>query len=101
MNQGSKSNKIFIMLQGNENKSLFFIDNLPLNTRARIVDIAQIVKPKLNFVDTEEKVILGRDALAVDIVACRFVNLDPLEVEHLKLVSKDRREDLEDYIKKN
>ena len=44
--------------------------------------------------------ILGKDALAVDVVACRFVDLDPLTVEHLRLVSEDRNENLETFMKK-
>jgi hypothetical protein len=64
-----------------------------------IADISQIVKPDLNIVDAGSKVILGADALAVDVVACRFVDLDPLIVEYLKLVSEDRNEKLETFMK--
>jgi uncharacterized protein (DUF362 family) len=64
-----------------------------------IADIAQIVKPDLNIVDAGSKVILGVDALAVDVVACRFVDLDPLTVGHLRLVSEDRGEKLETFMK--
>jgi uncharacterized protein (DUF362 family) len=46
------------------------------------------------------KVILGTDALAVDVVACRFVDLDPFTLGHLRLVSEDRNEKLETFIKK-
>jgi uncharacterized protein (DUF362 family) len=65
-----------------------------------IADIAQVVKPDLNIVDAGSKVILGADALAVDVVACRFVDLDPLTVGHLRLVSEDRGEKLETFMKK-
>ena len=65
-----------------------------------IADVAQIVKPDLNIVDAGGKVILGIDALAVDVVACRFVDLDPLAVGHLRLVSEDRNENLEAFMKK-
>ena len=65
-----------------------------------IADIAQIVKPDLNIVDAGSKVILGTDTLAVDVVACRFVDLDPLTVGHLRLVSEDRNENLETFMKK-
>jgi uncharacterized protein (DUF362 family) len=65
-----------------------------------IADIAQIVKPDLNIVDAGSKVILGADALAVDVVACRFVDLDPLTVGYLRLVSEDRNEKLETFMKK-
>jgi len=57
------------------------------------------VRPDLNIVDAGDKVILGADALAVDVVACRFVDLDPPVIEHLRLVSGDRGEDLESFIK--
>jgi len=65
-----------------------------------IADVAQVVKPDLNIVDAGGKVILGTDALAVDVVACRFVDLDPLNVGHLRLVSEDRNENLEAFMKK-
>jgi uncharacterized protein (DUF362 family) len=65
-----------------------------------IADIAQVVKPDLNIVDAGKKVILGVDALAVDVVACKFVGLDPLTIGHLRLVSEDRNEKLENFIKK-
>jgi uncharacterized protein (DUF362 family) len=65
-----------------------------------IADVAQVVKPDLNIVDAGGKVILGIDALAVDVVACRFVDLDPLTVGHLRLVSEDRNENLEAFMKK-
>ena len=65
-----------------------------------IADIAQIVKPDLDIVDAGSKVILGVDALAVDVVACRFVDLDPLIVGHLRLISEDRNGKLETFMKK-
>ena len=72
----------------------------PLGVDKVIADIAQVIKPNLNIVDAGNKAILGLDALAVDVVACRFVNLDPLKVEHLRLVSEDRDEKLEDFVKR-
>jgi len=65
-----------------------------------IADVAQVIKPNLNIVDAGEKVIIGVDPLSVDIVACRFVNLDPLEIEHLKIVAKDKGKSLRTFIKK-
>jgi uncharacterized protein (DUF362 family) len=65
-----------------------------------IADVAQIVKPDLNIVDAGSKVILSTSALAVDVVACRFVNLDPLTVQHLRLVSEDLNENLETFMKR-
>ena len=59
-----------------------------------------VVLPDLNVVDAEDKVILGVDPLAVDVVACRFLDLDPFEVEHLNLVSEDRGEKLEDFMER-
>ena len=71
----------------------------PLGMEKVIADIAQIVKPDLNIVDVGSKAILGLDALAVDVVACKFVDLNPLEVKHLRLVSEDRNEKLEAFMK--
>ena len=72
----------------------------PLGMDKVIADIAQIVKPDLNIVDVGSKAILGLDALAVDVVACKFVDLNPLEVKHLRLVSEDRSEKLEAFMKR-
>jgi len=70
----------------------------PLGMDKVIADIAQIVKPDLNIVDAGGKAILGLDALAVDVVACRFVDLNPLMIKHLRLVSEDRNEKLEAFV---
>jgi len=72
----------------------------PLGMDKVIADIAQIVKPDLNIVDAGSKAILGVDALAVDVVACKFVGLNPLMIKHLRLVSEDRNEKLETFVKK-
>lgn len=72
----------------------------PLGMDNVIADIAQVVKPDLNVADAGEKVILGVDPLAVDIVACRFVGLNPLNVRHLRLISEDRGEALEGLVEK-
>ena len=72
----------------------------PLGMDKVVADIAQVVKPDLNVADDEDKVLFGVDALAVDVVACRFLDLDPLEVEHLNLVSEDRGEKLEDFMER-
>jgi len=71
----------------------------PLGMDEVIADIAQVVKTDLNVVDAEGKVMLGADALHVDVAACRLVNLDPLEVRHLRLVSEDQGEELEETIR--
>lgn len=71
----------------------------PLGIDKIIADIFQIVKPDLNVVDAGKKILLSTDALAIDVVACRFVKLDPLKVDHLKLVSQDQEEKLEEFIK--
>ncbi len=72
----------------------------PLGMDKVIADIAQAINPDLNIADAGTKAILAVDALAVDTVACRFMNIDPLKVEHLRLVSEDRGEKLEEFIKK-
>ena len=58
-----------------------------------------MVKTNLNVVDAEGKVIPGTDALHVDVAACRLVNLDTLEVRHLRLVSEDNGEELEETMR--
>lgn len=70
----------------------------PLGMDNVIADIAQVIKPDLNVVDAGDRVIIGTDALAVDIVACGFLDINPLQVKHLRLVSEDRGEDLEDFM---
>jgi len=72
----------------------------PLGIDNVIADIAQVVKPDLNVADAGDRVIVGVDPLAVDIVACRFVGLNPLDVKHLRLISKDRGVRLEDLVRK-
>ncbi len=72
----------------------------PLGVDDVIADIAQVINPHLNVVDADDKVILGVDALAVDVVACRFVDLNPFEIGHLRRVSQDRAEALESFMKR-
>lgn len=64
-----------------------------------IADVAQVVKPDLNIVDAGEKVVVGVDSLAVDIVACKFVDLNPTEIEHLRIAAKDRNETIQSLMK--
>jgi len=71
----------------------------PLGVDNVIADIAQVVKPDLNIADAGEKAMVGVDPLVVDIVACRFVDLNPQNVKHLRLISKDRSVRLEDLLK--
>ena len=71
----------------------------PLGVDKVIADIANVIRPDLNVVDAGRKMILGVDVLAVDVVACRFVNVDPIKVEHLRLVSESRGEKLEFFVK--
>lgn len=70
----------------------------PLGIEKVIADVSQAVRCDLNIADIGEKVLVGRDPLTVDMVACRFVGLDPLEVEHLRLVSAYRGFGLEDTL---
>ncbi len=72
----------------------------PLGMDNVIADIAQVVRPNLNIADAGDKVMLGIDALGVDIVACKFLGLDPLSVKHLRLVSGDRGNELEELVKR-
>jgi len=72
----------------------------PLGMDNVIADIAQVVRPNLNIADAGDKVMLGIDALGVDIVACKFLGLDPLRIKHLRLVSEDRGNKLEELVKR-
>ncbi len=60
-----------------------------------IADIYQVVKPQLSVVDCGSQVIIGRDALSVDIIAAGMKNLDASKVSHLRLAAKDRGLDIE------
>ena len=60
-----------------------------------IADIAKVVKTGLNVVDAGGKVIMGLDSLTVDIVASNIIQINPLDVKHLWLVSEDRGQKLE------
>jgi len=72
----------------------------PLGIDNVIADVAQVVKPDLNVADAGDQVIVGVDPLTVDIVACGFVGLNPLDVKHLRLISNDRGVRLEDLVRK-
>ena len=55
-----------------------------------IADIYQVVKPQLNVADCGSQVLVGTDALSIDLVASEMKGLDPRRVKHLMLVAKDR-----------
>lgn len=61
-----------------------------------VADLFQIVKPHLNIVDCGKKVLVGTDALSVDVVACDFVSLSPFKVRHLVLAAQDLGLELRD-----
>ena len=63
-----------------------------------IADLAKIIRCDLNIVDAGDEVIVGVDPLSVDIHSCKYVNLDPLRVKHLRLVAEDRGSRLEEEI---
>ncbi len=65
-----------------------------------IADISRVVKPELNVLEAKSNIVLGVDPLTVDIVGCRFVGYDPLEVDHFKLIAKERGFEIEDFIEK-
>ena len=54
-----------------------------------IADVFQIVKPRLNVVDCGQRVLVGTDALSVDVVASEFKSLSPSRVKHLVLAAQD------------
>jgi uncharacterized protein (DUF362 family) len=55
-----------------------------------IADIYQVIKPQLNLADCGSQVLVGTDALSIDLVASEMKGLDPKKVKHLMLVAKDR-----------
>ena len=70
----------------------------PLGMDEVIADIAKVVKTDLNVVDAGSKIILGLELLTVDIVASKLIQINPLNVKHLWLVSEDRGQKLESVI---
>jgi len=70
----------------------------PLGMEEVIADIAKVVKTDLNVVDAGSRVILGLDPLTVDIIASKLIQINPLDVKHLRLVSEDRGQKLESVI---
>lgn len=67
----------------------------PLGVDKVIADIYQVVKPDLNIVDAGSQILVGTDALGVDVVAAEIKGMNPLEVEHLVLASRDKGTSLE------
>ena len=59
-----------------------------------IADIYQVVKPQLNVVDSGEKVLVGTDALSIDLLASEIKGLSPNKVKHLALAAEDRSLDI-------
>ncbi len=72
----------------------------PLGVDNVIADLKKVVRCDLNIVDAGKKVIVGVDPLVVDVLACRFVSLNPLKVRHLRLVSEDKGLRLENVLNK-
>jgi uncharacterized protein (DUF362 family) len=54
-----------------------------------VADVYKLVKPQLNVVDCGRHVLVGTDALSVDVVACEFQSLSPIKVRHLVLAAQD------------
>jgi len=67
-----------------------FSDYHPLGIDEVIADVCKIIKPALNIVDAGKSILMGTDALSIDVVAARMLGLDPSKVEHLRLIAQDR-----------
>jgi uncharacterized protein (DUF362 family) len=61
-----------------------------------VADVYQLVKPQLNVVDCGHQVLVGTDALSVDVVACEFKSLSPSRVRHLVLAAQELGVELSD-----
>jgi len=61
-----------------------------------VADVFQILKPQLNVVDCGRRVLVGVDALSVDVIASEFKSLSPNRVRHLVLAAQDLGLDLDD-----
>jgi len=70
----------------------------PLGVDRVIADVAKVVRCDLSIADAGSDIIVGVDPLAVDILACEYAELDPLEGGHLRLVARDRGLRLEDAV---
>lgn len=70
----------------------------PLGMDKVISDLSQVIKPSISITDTGERVLIGRDPLAVDIRACKYTEPDPHEVKHLELVAELRGRELDEVI---
>lgn len=70
----------------------------PLGMDKVISDLSQVIKPSINITDAEERVLIGKDPLAVDIRACKYTEPDPHEVRHLELVAEVRGQKLDEMI---
>ena len=62
----------------------------PLGVDKVIADIAQVVQPSINIAQVEGKMIVGADPLAVDVLACELMALNPLRIDHLRLTARLR-----------
>lgn len=68
----------------------------PMGVSRVIADLYKVLKPSLNIVDAGQRVLVGIDALRVDVVAAGLLNLDPRKIEHLILAARDRGLNVED-----
>jgi len=63
-----------------------------------IADIAKVVKPDLNIVEANDKILLSEDTLAIDVIATKIFGVDPFSVKHFKMIAEDRGSSLEGII---
>jgi len=61
-----------------------------------LADLFQLIKPQLNIADCNHHILVGTDALSVDVVACEFKSLSPPKVKHLVLAAQDQGLELSD-----
>jgi len=70
----------------------------PLGMDRVIADLAQIIKPDINIVETRDKIVVSPDSLIADIASSLITGFNPLEVKHFYLVARDENRELEKLV---
>jgi len=63
-----------------------------------IADIAQVIRPRVNVLEVEDRIVVSDDPLVADVAGVLIYGDDPLKVKHFRLVAEDRNMELEDLV---